>query len=229
MSISCNNEGNEMSQYITDSRGYSSTRQTVRSLRTSELHSETENSKRRICDDVILKKFGYSVAKPTKPYTREHVPYYDGVNTCHAKLPEDDDPAIPDSAATFENSITGQWIHVELNLPQRELLQKVNVISRTIDGNGDVTVSCDPNLFLNTLTYDVEFSDGEIKQCLANVKDEKRHSQVDEDGWNNHILDSIVDYKKDSNAVYKTDARLCTKSGKQCLHHTTSSWSLLVL
>ena len=37
----CKNEGNKMSQSIVASNGYAITRKTIRSLRTSEMHSET--------------------------------------------------------------------------------------------------------------------------------------------------------------------------------------------
>ena len=74
--------------------------------------------------------------------------------------------------------------------------------------------SCDSNLFLNTLTYDVEFSDGEIKECLANVLTDNMHAQADKDGHSIQILDAIVDYRKDSNAVDKAYMLLRTKSGQ---------------
>ena len=53
-------------------------------------------------------------------------------------------------------------------MSQGNLLRKVKIIGRTKDGNGDTMDSCDPNLFLNTLTYDVAFSDGEIKDHSSN-------------------------------------------------------------
>ena len=109
------------------------------------------------------------------------------------------------------------------------MLRKAKIIGRTKDGNGDVAGSHDPNPFLNTLTYDVEFSDGDIKEYSANVIAENMYSQVDENGCNTQMFDSIVDYRKDSNAVDKSDTRLRTKSGQQFLHHTTSSWSLFIL
>ena len=108
--------------------------------------------------------------------------------------------------------MTNQWVRDELNLPQGKLLRKVKVIGRTRDLNVDITGSYDLNPFLSTLKYDVEFSDGEIKEHSANVIAEKTHSQVDEDGRNIKILDSIVDYGKDRNSVDKTDTRLLAKS-----------------
>ena len=78
------------------------------------------------------------------------------------------------------------------------------------------------------MNYDVDFSDGEIKECSANVIAENIHSQLNEDGRNIQILDSILDHRKDSN-FDKTDVRLRTKSGQQRLRSATSRRSLLIL
>ena len=72
--------------------------------------------------------------------------------------------------------------------------------------------SHDPNIFLNTLNYDVELPDGEIKEQLANVIDENIHAQVDEYGHAMQIMDAIVRHRKHSNTVDKADAHLRTKS-----------------
>ena len=74
-------------------------------------------------------------------------------------------------------------------MPQGELLWKENVIRRTKDGNGDAMVSCDPNIFLNTLSYHVEFSDGDIKDYSDKVIAENMHSQVDEGSHCTQIMD----------------------------------------
>ena len=105
----------------------------------------------------------------------------------------------------------------------------MKVVGRTKDDNGDATGSCDPNTFLNDLTYDVEFSDGEIKEHSDNTIAKNICSQVDKDGCNKQILDSIVDYRKDSNSVDKSNMRICTKIRKQLLRYTTCGWSLLIL
>ena len=130
----------------------------------------------------MLKKLGDSVAKPTTVKSHEHVPYSNGVDSDSVKLPEDNDPVIPDGTTAFEKTIADQWIHAELNLPQGKFLQKVKVIGRTKDGNGDAANSHDPNAFLNALAYDLEFSDSEVKECSTNVIAKSICSQVDEDG-----------------------------------------------
>ena len=127
-----------MSQSIVVSRGYAITRHPVRSLRTSDLHSETEKRKRRIFDNIILKKLSDSVAKPINANVRDHVPYFAGVDPDYVKLPEDNDPVMPDGTAGFDKPITDQWIHAELNLPQGELLRKAKATGQTKNGNGKI-------------------------------------------------------------------------------------------
>ena len=116
----------------------------------------------------------------TKPCSPDHISYSDGVDLDSVELPEDNDSVGPDSTAVFEKPITDQWIHAELNLPQGEQLRKAKVVGRTTNGNRKVTGSYDPNPFLNTLTYDVEFPDGEIKEYSANIITENMHAQVDD-------------------------------------------------
>ena len=100
-----------MSQLIVTSIGYVITRRTVRLIRTSELHSETENRKQRIFDCAILKKLGDSVTIPTSTNARHHAPYFNNVDPDSVQLPEDNGPFIPDGTAVFEKTITNQWIH----------------------------------------------------------------------------------------------------------------------
>ena len=136
---------------------------------------------------------------------------------------------MPDCTTTFEKTITDQQIHTEINLPQSEILRKAKVIGRTKDGNGDTTGSCSPNPFINTLNYDVEFSYGEIKAHSANAVAKIMSSQVDEEGRNIQIVDSIFDCRENSNEVNKSNACFRTKSGYHRLLRTTSGQSLLIL
>ena len=76
----CKNEVNEMSKFVVSSKGCAVTRRTVRSLRTSELHSETEKRNRRMFDDVIQKKLCDSATIPILCNDRYHIPYSDDVD-----------------------------------------------------------------------------------------------------------------------------------------------------
>ena len=80
--------------------------------------------KYRIVDEIILQQLIDSVAKPTKPDSPDHVPFSDSVDPDSDQLPNVDDPVMPDSIVVFEKSMTDQWTHTKLNLPQGGLLRK---------------------------------------------------------------------------------------------------------
>ena len=65
--------------------------------------------------------------------------------------------------------------------------------------------SNEPNPFLNALIYDDGLSGSEMKEQSANVIAENLCSQADEDVFNRQILDYIVYYRKDTNAVDNDD------------------------
>ena len=95
------NEGNVILYSIVAYNGHTITRQTFRSIRTLEIHSKTQKRKQRIFDDVILKKLGDSVAKPTESYSREYVTYSDSVDIDFVKIPEENGPVTPGGDTAF--------------------------------------------------------------------------------------------------------------------------------
>ena len=102
------NKGNEMSQAVLTSRGTVIPRRTLRKLRRVEIHSESEKRKRDLFDDIILKKLGDSMSKPTSPssFPTDHVPYSDGVEPESFTFPEDNDPLDQGGRTTFQKPIT---------------------------------------------------------------------------------------------------------------------------
>ena len=81
---------------------------------------------------------------------------------------------------------------------------------------------------LNSIIYEVEFSDDQVKEYAANVLTENMLSQVDAQGFSTTLFDGIVDYKKDETAVEKADRFLVTPRGRRRLRQTTTGWKLLV-
>ena len=55
------------------------------------------------------------------------------------------------------------------------------------------------------------------------------YSQVDADGFQYNLLDSILDFKKDEHAISKRDMYLTTKSGNKRLRKTPIGWKLKVM
>ena len=222
------NEGNQMSQAVLVATGKTVPRRTLRKLTKAEIHSEVEKRKRTIFDDIILKKLGDSIRNPEQPIDGDFVPYADEVDPDPVQLPDDNDPISTDGTSVFEKPITDQWINAELNLPQGELIRNARVLGQSKDGNGKPIGTYDPNPFLNTSIYDVEFPDGEISEYAANVIAENMYSQVDSEGYRYQLLETIIDCKKDDTAVETDDLYLNTKSGQRRMRKTTTGWSLLV-
>ena len=70
---------------------------------------------------------------PSKPPPSALIPYYDGDLDPPALHEVDEDPVQPDGTAVFEQPITDNWIHSELNLPQGEEMRKVIVVGLSKD------------------------------------------------------------------------------------------------
>ena len=74
------------------------------------------------------------------------------------------------------------------------------------------------NPFLNTITYDVEFSDGQVKEYGANIIAENMLTKVDSDDYSLSLMDSIIDHLRDpSQAIPMEDKYITTKSRQKWL------------
>jgi hypothetical protein len=223
------NEGNEMAQAILTSKGTIIPRRTIRKLKQDELISEIEKRKRQLFDDLIRSTLGDSMNMPPKPLDPIYTPYSDGVEPDPVLLPDDNDPVDSNNNAMFEKPITDRWIHAELNLPQGEELKRAKVIGRSKNDDGTISGTYDDLPHKNSVTYDVEFNDGEVREYSANVIAENMYSQVDANGYSHTLLESIIDYTKDESAVDRDDMYIQTKSGQRRIRQTTIGWKLLVL
>ena len=97
--------------------------------------------------------------------------------------------------------MTDHWINLEVGLPQGERNAHAKNIGRSKDADGNINGTYDLNPFANTMVYEVQFPDGQIKEYAANVIAENMYNQVDPDGHSVNFLDSIVDYRKDDTDV----------------------------
>ena len=137
-------------------------------------------------------------------------------------------PIDSDGTATFEKPITDQLIQAELLLPHSDNIKMGKVIGRTKDAHGIICGTYDHNPFMNTLTYNVQFPDGDVREYSANVIAQNMYAQVDANGHHHNLLDAIIDVRKNKDVVDKKNQYITTKSGQCCLTHTTTGWNFLV-
>ena len=70
-----------------------------------------------------------------------------------------------------------------------------NVCGRTVGPDGKTIGTFHDTSIFNSIVYDVEFPDGEVKEYAANVISEKTLSQVDNECFTLTLLYSILDFK----------------------------------
>ena len=225
------NEGNEMSQAVLQLNGKVTPRRSCRRLTMAELNSPVEKEMRAAFDKAIRDKFGDSMSLPIQPDPITASPIEDFVvdEEDEPILMPEEDPVDIHGRAVFEQPFTDSLIHAEVLLPQGEATKSGKVIGRTVDDSGQTIGQFNENPLLNSIIYDVEFPNGEIREYAANVIAQNMYSQVDSQGRSHVILDSIIDYSMDDDAIPMSEKYVTTKSGQRRLRKTTQGWKLLVL
>ena len=81
---------------------------------------------------------------------------------------------------------------------------------------------------MDTRLYEVEYSDGTLKEIQGNIIAKNMLSQVDSEGHNYVLLNEIPDHKSDGLAILKEDGIITGKNANQHKKVTTRGWHLLV-
>ena len=218
-----------MSQFVLTSKGTVVPRRTLQKLTTEELYSPTEISKRKLFDQTMTTKLGNSISGPTNTKYKKFVAYHDNHIPDNQNLSIENDPVSIQGVSVFENPITDTFIDVQLRLATYANYDNVKVISKVIDVNGEPIGKYNENPHLNTILYNVEFSDGLVTEYSANVIAENKYQTVDSYGHNQLILDEIIDFRKGDNAVKKEDGFVNTQSGYKRMQQTTEGWDMFVI
>ena len=230
------NEGNEMTQWCLKQNGQIVPRRTVFRHTPEQMapSNEVETRKRAAFDDAIRSILGDSFTLPPGdvPTPRED---YDTQDLLHEMDVEEETSAIPEADVTdaagrpiLQQSATDMLINAEVLLPQGEDLRAALVLGRAVDEQGRAIGNWNNNPLLNTLIYDVEFPDGEVKKYAANIIAENVLSQCDPDGHYSRTVASILDHKRDGSAVTKANKYITNKHGRRKLRQTTVGWSFKV-
>jgi hypothetical protein len=225
-------EGNEMAQWILKANGNVVPRRSSRPLKVDELHSLTEIKKREIFDGLIERKWGTSINPPkvsdTETAENGFAEYEDDDETARV-VPDIEDTVDAKGKMLNQQPAYDKILHSEVSLQLGEDMTTGKVTKRAIGPDGITAGTYDENPYLNSMIYEVEFPDGQIKEYAANVIAENMLTQVDADGFSLTMLEAIIDYRKDEAvAVQKADMHVQTRRGQKKQRKTTVGWSLLV-
>ena len=109
----------------------------------------------------------------------------------------------------------------EVIQPQGEDVQMTKVIWRNVEVYGKVLGYYNDIPMLNTILYDIQFPYGAIKPYSENLITENILTQVDDDGYHNHLLKGILDHSRDKQSLEKKDKWIVTNRVRWYMQQTT--------
>ena len=211
-------KGNEMCQTVLKANGATVPKRTVRPLTTAEIHSETEKQKRAVFDKLIEARHGTSINPPSKEKVKsddEWDPYADE-DEAPMEMPEIEEPVDATGKAINQLPAYDKLIRAEIQMQVDDEMRKGKVTKRAIGPNGTTAGTYDENPYLNTIIYEVEFDDGQVREYAANLIAENILTQVDSEGYSTTLMEAIIDHRKDpSKAVAVSDGFIVSRGGQR--------------
>ena len=197
-----------------------------------------EHKKRDVFDALIERRMGTSINPPPTPEdrdpatddpTNENSLNDDNEMDGLVESPNHEDILDSTGRILEQQPAFDKIINAEVMIQNGDEMAMGKVTRRSLDADGRTTGTYHDNPFLNTITYDVEFPDGQVKEYGANIIAENMLTQVDLDGYSLSLMDSIIDHQRDpSQAIPMEDKYIMTKSGQKRLRKTTKGWRLLI-
>jgi hypothetical protein len=124
---------------------------------------------------------------------------------------------------SYDPDVVDTCITTEVLLPRGDSMKLGKVVRRLTDANNLPTGNAQDNPILDTRKYAVEFDNGEQLEYAVNVIAENIYAEVDEEGRRYMLMDSIIDRRKDENAVQKDD-KYVVVNGKGGRKKATDRW-----
>ena len=144
-------------------------------------------------------------------------------------MPEINKPVDAAGRLINQQPAYNKIINSEVQLQIDDDMDRGEVRRRALGPDRMVVGSHNDNSTLNLIVHEVEFPNGQVKECAANVIAENMLSQIDSEGCSAMLMEGMVDFKKDeTTAVSKNDMCVVTKRGQRRLRKSTVGWKLLV-
>ena len=223
--------GNQMCQMVLKANGRVVPKRSIRPLTVAEQHSETEKQKQDVFDRLIEARHGTSINPPTlteNENDEQWDPYADEEEDA-MEMPEFEDAVDANGMMINQLPAYDKLIHAEVQMHLDEQLCTGKVTRRAIGPNGRTSGTYDENPYLNTMIYEVEFMDGQVREYGANLIAENMLTHVDSDGFSTTMMEGIIDHRKDEGkAIPVSDGYIVSRSGQKRRRQTTKGWELLV-
>ena len=170
----------------------------------SEIHSPS-----KVCETfnhLIERRWGTSINPPKEP-VKTNNDKNDGSGDVDDNIkPQPPLPDIKDSAnhngwLLNQHPAYDRLLNAEVHLQLGEEYVMGKVRRRALEPDGSIIGKYDNNPYLNSVMYEVEFIDSQMKKYGANIIAENMLSQVDCDRYSLVLVEGIVDYRKDESVA----------------------------
>jgi hypothetical protein len=115
--------------------------------------------------------------------------------------------------------------NAEIYLPHGDRFKIAKVIGRKQNADGNYTGRSHKQPKLDSRIFIVQFPDGDEKDFAYNILAEHLYSQIDSEGNQHQLFNGIINHRKNSNALDKTD-QYRINNGKRTKKKTTTGWDL---
>ena len=221
------NVGTNMCYKVLTHKGKVISRSSVFPLQLSDIHDETIVKEKEKFEEDLKRVLNHRMAPmpdgngdnadPEGNETPTFEPY-ESPEQPKVEVPDDDDVEVE----SFD-----KYISARVQLPRGDSMAPGVVKRRVRDDDGKLVGKTNPNPLKDTSLYEVEFVDGTIERYAANQIAENIYEQLDDEGNRYRLVEEIVDYRKNADAVTKDNATVVIR-GKEHQRRTTRGWELCV-
>jgi hypothetical protein len=215
--------GPAMAAKILKQNGQTVVRSTVRPLTEDEMKNPDMKKKRDAFDVEIESRLGKGV-KPDDYIDDPDVevsllePYGDDYKGDQPTMMNIDD---------FDANTYDQYVGADVSLPRGDSLVSGRVTGQKRNHDGMLRGKANANPILDTRTYNVHFPDGSELEYAANTIAKNMWAQSDVEGNKYVLLESVVDHRKNEDAI-KLGGKIVEENGIKYRVKTTKGWELCV-
>ena len=169
---------------------------TVRPLKTDEIYNPVEIKKREAFDKLIERRWDISINPPKaqSKWAQSSWKEYDDEMEKPRVITNIEDTVDVNGRLLNQQPAYDKLLNNEVKMQVGNEWMSGKVVQRAVNPDGEVEGEYDDNPFLNSHMYEVEFSDGSVREYSANLIAENMLTQVDEEGYSKTLLNAIIDH-----------------------------------
>jgi len=208
-------------------------RSTVQAISEADINTEQVTSELKALDSAIETKLSDSSEDHDGLDLPDYLQFVDegleneDIQTPHYEQVEPE-AAMPE-ADDLDHDAYDKYISAEVILPKGDAFLLGKVVGRKRDAEDNLIGTAHSNPIFDTRLYQVQFPEGQVEEYSANVIAQNLYSQLDSEGHHFVLLEDIIDYEKNEDAVPYENRFMISNNGNIHKRCTTKGWSLCVL